>query len=249
MNAQTTMYCFPHAGAAAPSTSAWQSQVEGALRLEAVQYPGHGHRFCEPLAASIEAIAADWLASHAPFDAPSTVFFGHSMGGLVAYEACRQLHARGQPLPRHLIVSARAAPHLPRTGVAPDTLPDDELIDYLRALGGMPPEVLRDAPMCELLMPIARADFAACRHYLPPVGAPLPINLSVYAGKDDDLTLEEIEAWAAYTRADFAIRRFPGGHFYLDTSMDLFLSSLCQDALGDGTPQNGTPHSMVCRVE
>ncbi|WP_116140826.1 thioesterase II family protein [Trinickia diaoshuihuensis] len=241
MNAQTLIYCFPHAGAAAPSTSAWQSYVDGALRFEAVRYPGHGHRFCEPLATSIEAIAKDWIESQAPLDSRSTVFFGHSMGSLVAYETCRQLQARDQPLPRHLIVSGRAAPHLPRTRIAPDTLPDDELIDYLRALGGMPPEVLNDAQMCELLVPIARADFAACRHYKPDASTPLPIGVTVYAGDDDDLTPDELEGWAAHTRASFDIRRFAGGHFYLDTSVDLFLSSLRRDVQPDGSA-----HDVLC---
>lgn len=230
MTGRTVMYCFPHAGAAAPDTGAWQRGIGGAVELKGLQYPGHGHRFREPLADSIEAIAAGLLRGLVPFEAGEALFFGHSMGGLVAYEVCRQLHERRLPLPRRLIVSGRAAPHAPRTGVAPDTLPDAELLDYLGALGGMRAEVLNDADMCELMLPIVRADFAACRRYAPQPEPPLPVGICVYAGDQDDLSSLELDEWRRCTSEGCTIRRFSGGHFYFDTSSRAFLDALSADA-------------------
>lgn len=230
-----TIYCFPHAGAAVPGSAVWQGQVGRSPVLAGLQYPGHGHRFREPLCASIEAIAADLIEALPSFELESAVFFGHSMGSLVAYEACRQLHARRQPLPQRLILSGRAAPHWRRTGVVPDTLPDDELIEYMKALGGMPPEVLDDTELCALLVPVARADFAACRRYQPLPAEPLPIDLVVYAGDEDDLDAEGLHAWSGYTRAGFQIRWFAGGHFYFDTSASPFLMALVADATDERT--------------
>jgi surfactin synthase thioesterase subunit len=40
------------------------------------------------------------------------VVFGHSLGAILAFECARKLAQQGGPTPRHLIVSARGAPHL-----------------------------------------------------------------------------------------------------------------------------------------
>ena len=39
---------------------------------------------------------------------------------------------------------------------------------------------------------------------------------------------EHLEAWAEQTTASFAMRVFPGGHFYLQTVRDEFLAALAQ---------------------
>jgi len=231
MTVRTVMYCFPHAGASALNTAAWQTRTDESIVLAGLQYPGHGHRFCEPLAESIEAIAHGLIQALPSFEPETTVFFGHSMGSLVAYEVCRQLHVHQRALPRALILSGRGSPHEPRTGIALDQLPDAELIDYLQTLGGTPPEVLADPDMCELLIPVARADLAACRRYRPTRGEPLSTVMFVYAGEDDDLNPQDLMDWASCTSSSCTFRRFPGGHFYFDASPAAFWRSLTVDVV------------------
>lgn len=229
MTGRTEIYCFAHAGASMLGTAEWQVQLGDSIVLKGLAYPGHGHRFCEPLEASIEAIADGLVRTLPSFDPCWTVFFGHSMGSLVAYEVCRQLYARRQPLPSRLFLSGRGAPYGPRKGIAPDLLPDAELLEYLRALGGTPEAVLADAEMCALLLPVARADFAACRRYAPVLTVPLPVELFVYAGEHDDLGADELDAWSGCTTSGCTYRRFAGGHFYFDVSTSAFLGALSTD--------------------
>jgi medium-chain acyl-[acyl-carrier-protein] hydrolase len=40
---------------------------------------------------------------------------------------------------------------------------------------------------------------------------------------------EHLEAWAEQTTASFAVRLFPGGHFYIERSQAEFLAALAAD--------------------
>jgi medium-chain acyl-[acyl-carrier-protein] hydrolase len=40
---------------------------------------------------------------------------------------------------------------------------------------------------------------------------------------------EHLEAWAEQTTASFAVRLFPGGHFYMQSSQSEFLAALAAD--------------------
>jgi surfactin synthase thioesterase subunit len=40
---------------------------------------------------------------------------------------------------------------------------------------------------------------------------------------------EHLAAWAAQTTASFAVRTFPGGHFYLNSARELLLRALAED--------------------
>ena len=56
------------------------------------------------------------------------VFFGHSMGALVAFELARALRRDGARLPTHLIMSGAPAPHVKQLSHALHTLPDEEFL-------------------------------------------------------------------------------------------------------------------------
>ncbi len=109
------LICFPHAGGAASAFRLWPAALPLYTEVLAVQYPGRGNRLSDPLVDRISAMARCVCREviHRP-EIP-TIFFGHSMGGLVAFEAARQLVENPAQLPRHLVVSARAPPHVPAT--------------------------------------------------------------------------------------------------------------------------------------
>jgi surfactin synthase thioesterase subunit len=51
-----------------------------------------------------------------------------------------------------------------------------------------------------------------------------------YGGADDpNVRREHLDGWAEQTTASFAVRIFPGGHFYLNTAREAFLAALEKD--------------------
>src|SRR3954469_937665 len=148
--AQMRLFCFPHAGAGASAYREWETELAGTLQVCRVQLPGREERVREPAFTNVLRLAEVLADELEPwFDRPFA-FFGHSMGALIAFELTRELRRRALPLPAHLFVSARRAPHLPARKRALHALPDDEFDADLRALDGTRAAVLADRELMAL---------------------------------------------------------------------------------------------------
>jgi medium-chain acyl-[acyl-carrier-protein] hydrolase len=82
----------------------------------------------------------------------------------------------------------------------------------------------------QLLLPALRADFEMYETYVYSPEPPLTTPISAYAGSQDTrVSREHLEAWREQTTADFSLREFPGGHFFLHTAAALLMEALCRD--------------------
>jgi surfactin synthase thioesterase subunit/glycosyltransferase involved in cell wall biosynthesis len=220
------LFWFPHAGGGTAAR-----QVDD-LRYAVVQIrlPGRESRLAEApftrMAPLVEALGA---AIQPHLDRPFA-FFGHSMGAIVAFELTRLLRRRGLPLPRILIASAARAPQFRRNHVPPPDPPDDQLLADLRRLEGISPELLEDPSVATAILPALRADTALYRNYVYTEDDPLDCPIRAYGGTEDpNIEPHHLERWREQTRSSFAVRRFPGGHFYLRSSREEFRAALEED--------------------
>jgi medium-chain acyl-[acyl-carrier-protein] hydrolase len=157
-------------------------------------------------------------------------FFGHSMGAAIAFELARELRHRSRPLPEMLIASGARAPQFRRRHVPPPAPSREAFVEELRRLQGIPPEVLDDPALMRAILPALEADAALYRNYIYVEDLPLPLPVRAYGGADDpNVRRDHLEGWAEQTTASFAVRIFPGGHFYLNSATDPFLRALEED--------------------
>ncbi len=204
------LVAFPHAGGGASGFATWRRVLPPDVELLAVQLPGREARAADAPVADIAEIVAHVapLLAAAPTAAP-TVYLGHSMGALVAYEC-----ARAAP-PAHLVVSGRDAPHLPDPRRR-HHLADDALLADMVALGGMPAELLAEPDLVEHVLAVLRADLAVAEAHAHRPGAPLPCPITALRGRDDpETTGAGVAAWCEHTAAAFRALDFQGGHFFL----------------------------------
>jgi surfactin synthase thioesterase subunit len=167
------------------------------------------------------AIAAD---SDLPFD-----FFGHILGGLLAFEVARTFAARGLRQPDHLIVSGCEAPARRSRGKAVHLFSDAELIGELRALNGTPPEVLANRDLMALLLPVLRADFTLVYDYAYRPGLPLRMPVTVLAGsRDPRCQAENMQCWLDESSAGGALHWIDGDHFFIHAQQDAVLEKVRQ---------------------
>jgi surfactin synthase thioesterase subunit len=153
---------------------------------------------------------------------PPFVFFGHSLGALVAFETARALRARGRTLPRRLIVSAHAAPGTRRRRPRWHTLPDDELIRVLNgSYDGLPEYVSADPYLLAMSLQAIRSDFELLDAHRPRTEDPLAVPIDALYGEADTVPVSAIELWRQHTAGAFRMHRFPGGHFYF-RHVDIF---------------------------
>ncbi|MEE1799264.1 alpha/beta fold hydrolase [Streptomyces sp. JV176] len=211
-DAGLTLYCFAHSGGSPGEFLRWADELPGAA-LRGVQLPGRGsHAGAAALTTLPEVL--DGVLDQVDF-APPFAFFGHSMGGLLAYETARRIVARGGAGPRFLVVSSCAPPHHPRDEGLRD-LPDAELLTAIdeRYGGGVPTELLLDETVRALLMRSFRADVSVSETYRPTPG-PIPDCPLYVMGGAHDLAPGLLSEWARYTTGPSRTTVVEGGHFYL----------------------------------
>jgi surfactin synthase thioesterase subunit len=210
------LVCFPHAGGAASYYFAFSRALAPAVDVLAVQYPGRQERRLEPLLDNVDALADGIVRALPRPDGVPFAFFGHSMGAVLAFEVARRLQEDGRPMPTRLFVSGRRAPSRWRPGTV--HLKDDAgLVAEMRAVGGTDPRLFDDDELVAAALPATRNDYRAIERYEYHPGAPLSCPVTALVGDaDPQADVEDAEAWREHTGAGFALRVFPGGHFYLD---------------------------------
>jgi surfactin synthase thioesterase subunit len=226
--AESRLFCFPFAGGSAAVFVGWGDALGPQMEVWAAQPRGRGSRLRETLHRSVSEIVEDYLVVLREHVDRPFAFYGHSLGGLVAFEATRRLHAEGLPLPEHLFVGASAPPVLGLLHPRIHDLPDEPFVAAVQErYSGIPQSVLNEPELMELFLPALKADFAAHetfdRSRLTRVSCPI----TAFAGLEDTIIQPAMmEEWARHTDSSFTLHAVPGDHFFLSTSRDLVLSRI-----------------------
>jgi len=245
------LFCFPYAGGNAQEFLAWQDKLDPSIEVWAAQLPGRGQRWREAPHTRLPALVRE-MAAHLPqHDSLPFAFFGHSLGALVAFELARLCQLLGLRLPAQLFVSGCDAPRhrsLPR-GL--HLLPDGALIDALRSYGGTPADVLAHLELMQLVLPALRADFELVDHYRPVAGLPLPMPLTVLAGRRDAHVDErQVDGWGCEAAAGCSVHWFDGDHFFIQSGRAEVLrliEKVLAAEMAPASPTHKAPRSLPNR--
>lgn len=223
-SASTRLFIFPYAGGAPSSFNKWAADFPNEIEVSIVHYPGRGSRFNEPpikeLFVLVEEISN---AIQVDLDKPF-FFFGHSLGAVLAFEVARRI----TPQPQILFVSACGAPHVPNPNHPIHDLSDAEFIRSLQDLNGLPAEVVSNAELMELLLPVLRADFEAIENYQYASSEHrLECPIIAFGGADDShVDHVRLDAWEYHTNNSFRSKIFSGDHFFINTARRSVVDSI-----------------------
>ncbi|MFF8905491.1 thioesterase II family protein [Streptomyces olivaceoviridis] len=214
--ADVRLYCFPYAGGGTQVFRGWQSRLTSRVPVVGVRLPGREQRFREPAHTSWDTALAELTAAFAPLsDQGPYAFFGHSLGARLAYELAHRLVDDGRRPPELLVVSGCRGPGRPPRHPDMHSLDGPALRARLRAMNGVPPEVLDNRPLMDLLEPMLRSDLRLAETWRPTSGR-LPVPVLALCGDHDDVDpYEDMLDWQHHTWKGFAIHSFPAGHFFL----------------------------------
>ena len=222
---QLDLYCFAHAGGAADSFFGWPERISDRISIFAAQLPGRRERFHEPLEQNLDAITSILAQEVATRRHRPAVFFGHSLGGLIAFEVALRLEGKRPPV--EIIAAGCGAPTRKRHAEPMHLLPSRDFRERLRVMGGTPPEILEDDELIALFEPVLRADLRLAETYRIDRGARTSAFLSAWGGLEDSLVPTEIlAAWSECTQSRCEIRLFPGGHFFPQTQSGALLEAI-----------------------
>lgn len=213
------LYIFPHTGGSADFYVPFARAFTGGTKCVAVQYPGKRAGKDLSQYTSIPDLADRLCTMLKPAEVqPGPVaFFGHSMGGLLAFEVATRFEQAGNPIAA-LFVSASAAPGLwPRRAELAGS--DQQLLSLISNVTGANPEFLNDDQFAATLLPTLRGLKAVASYDREPE-AVVSCPIHALIAEDDELaTAEMVAPWAQRTTDAFDLTTFPGGHFYINENL------------------------------
>jgi len=228
--ADAQVLCLPNAGGGIAAFAGWVHRLPAAFELALVQLPGRDGRRQESSPRTIGDVADGLAAAIRSTPPRKRVFFGHSMGALIAFEAARRL-AGSAHTPSLLVAAGRRAPSLPEWRTPISHLPADEFASVVgERYGGLPDVVLADPELRDLFLPILQADLASVEGYRYLDGPRLDCPIAAYAGMEDPhAPAGDSPRWRRETSSTFLSRAFPGGHFFVQSARDQVLAALIED--------------------
>ena len=238
--AKTRLFLFPYAGGGPTVFTKWCEDLPSTIEGIVVHYPGRGSRFNEPAVKEMPRMVHELAQNIQPLLDKPFAFFGHSMGGMVAFELARQLRRGLLQPPEQLFISACGAPHLPDPNPIIHDLPDGEFLKELNQLNGIPAE-LQNPEAMGLLLPIVRADFQLIETYAHRSDEPFDFPISAFGAVDDPrVNRERFEAWSIHTKAKFESHFFPGDHFFINEARERILNHVINEIAGEKSGTRAT---------
>jgi medium-chain acyl-[acyl-carrier-protein] hydrolase len=223
------LYTIPYSGSSATLYLKWKPLLHSDIELIPLEFPGRGKRFGASLCGSMPELIEDlYQCLEGQLDDCPYAIYGHSLGGLAAYELSLLLMEKGHRLPAHLFLSACNPPHEKYGRAQLHLLPDGPFLEEIIKLGGTPREAQESAELMKLFVPIIKADYKIYETYVgrdEPVR--LPVDFTVLQGKSDPLmSPQKGQEWNRYSGRQFNQKVLDGGHFFIHESQDEVISAI-----------------------
>lgn len=236
------LFCFPYAGVGASAFRRWPASLGSDVDVVAIQPPGRESRHREPALPNVLEVVAAVVTELEPLLDRPYALFGHSLGGVIAFEVARELLRRGRSAPVRLFVSASRPPQLASSHPPVRDLPDLDLLKEIdRRYGAtVPVQVMESSELRALFVPSLRADIGALETYVHAPGVPLPCPISAFAGAADLMVPPSaVEQWRAYTAGPFTLRIVNGAHLFIQSAHVDLVAAVREDLLGTPLPAGG----------
>lgn len=227
--AKVRLFLFPPAGCDVSIYSSWEKHFPENIEVCVLKLPGRGKRIDEDLETDINKIVTNIVNQIKNMKDIPFIFFGHSMGALIAYETVVKLNHYKMKLPEKLIVSGMKSP-----GVLSNTnqdmnklklyeLDDSKLKNIIINLGGIPDLLKENDRFLDILIPILRNDLKLCNLYKKKYIDKIPVDIEILGGDKDQLaSIEEMNDWNKYSSKKTSSKYFEGGHFYFYNNLEKF---------------------------
>jgi surfactin synthase thioesterase subunit len=216
------VFCLPFAGGSKAAYTPLLQVSPPSLHLHPVELPGRGTRSGELLLTDLDAIVNDILSQISNHLQHPYAIYGHSMGSLLAYLLAIKIVQKGLNQPQQLFLTGKAAPSVPPGSSPLYLLPNQDLKQALKEMGGIPHHILTDNRLLSYFLPVIRTDLMITETYRYEGPANLTMPITVITGTEEKLHPEKTEPWRLESSGEVEISELSGGHFFIfDRSISL----------------------------
>jgi medium-chain acyl-[acyl-carrier-protein] hydrolase len=210
------LFIFPHAGGSDFSYSSIEKSLSPFFDCFTFCYPGRGRRYNDKFVKTIDELVDDCLSFFlSKQDGEDFFFMGHSFGALVAFECMRVMQSDNMALPAMSFLSGKSAPSLVSDSILKHTMDDEQLIAYLKNLGGIPNDLADNESFISFYLPIIRHDLALIENYQYQVRSQLNVPLVLINGTEDlGIKSSSLHGWQQETTELCYFEKMAGGHFF-----------------------------------
>lgn len=230
-NATLRVFCFHDAGGSASLFDGWENLIDTtAIELVLVEMPGRGRRLEETPYVDYKEFLGDSISSFISMLDKPYVFFGHSMGGLLAFEVIRELRRGKRRLPETLFISSTSGLTAYEKSQVDYKVSNDELV---RLYPHLALSNIGNEEMQALLINILRADLQFLYNYEYHREELLDIPIiAIHADDDERVSRHQIEQWEKETTASFKLISRSGGHRYIQLDSEFVVRLIEEEATG-----------------
>ena len=232
-NPRKRIFCFPYFAGGASAYNTWQNYFGDEIEVCQVQLPGREERTGEAAIDDVIVLVKEIAGIIRPLiENVSFVFYGHSMGALIAFELENYIEKEYGLAAAHLIAGGWKAPQVENPFSVLEKVTIDEvydkknthkIVEHMRFLG-IPEVVLSNDTLIQEMLPALQADIVMGKRYRNSDTTKLQSSITVIAGENDTIFKEEhLKPWKEKTEKAFHFRTIKGGHLFVRDNRDLLL--------------------------
>ncbi|WP_342220860.1 SDR family NAD(P)-dependent oxidoreductase [Candidatus Fukatsuia endosymbiont of Tuberolachnus salignus] len=187
-------------GAAASMFADFMYHPPFECEVYAVQLPGREHRINEEVYTELTPLLSSLEEALIPLLDGDFAIYGHSYGGIIAFELCRLLREKHNRFPLQLFISATIAPQLTPDWKARQVMRETTNRNYSdQQLIDMMPRIMSREYLLTILEGMRR-DMPLLNNYDYQECDPFPFPIRTFSAIEDDVTfLSEMKPWALLT--------------------------------------------------
>lgn len=229
--AEFRVICFHSMGAGASLFTSFLVNPPEGYDILAVQTPGRENRADDPVVESMDELVDRIVPNLFPYLDRPVVIWGHSFGGVVAWEVTRRLREQHLFKPAHFMVTGTAGPHLmhlwQKREVLLKALVTDNSPEYIVSLS----RYVDDPEFLKTIIPLMRKDYPLLGGYRFQESAQLTCPITAFAARQDDMVYtDEIRGWSQHSTGGFELIEVDGDHWFLTRNRELIIAKLLEIA-------------------
>ncbi len=237
--ASIRLFALPFVGGGASVFNPWPNYLPDTVEVVGLQFPGREDRLDDLPIDSMPEFVAELAEAMLPHLDRTFVVYGHSMGGLLAYELTKYLEQHYNEVPMKLIIGGWPAPALVENYVRNLNHIRDGF-DLANESDSRVLAVLRDNKLLDIpvedegaimhWLPAIRADLKMLGDYRYENGYTLRAPISVLRGADDPVfETDQLQGWGKLTSGGFSLTTVPGGHLFIQNADAQVMRTIAQE--------------------